>query len=89
MDYDQRSKGQDTTATSDFMNRFKGKIQTMKKDGHIGVVSRTNQPIQKVNLNSKKLDKVGYTSGMSGVSSITTHIIEEPIPVFTPHTEKK
>lgn len=43
----------------------------MKKDGHIGVVSRTNQPIEKVHL-EKKLDKIGFTSGMSGVSSITT-----------------
>jgi hypothetical protein len=70
------------------MNRFKGKIQTMKKDGHIGVVSRTGQPIQKVKMQTKKLDKLAYTSGMSGVSSITTHIIEEPVPL-TPIIPKK
>ena len=34
-------KHMDTTATSDFQNRFKGKIEVMKKDGHIGVVERT------------------------------------------------
>jgi len=51
----------------------------MKKDGHIGVVSRTNKPIEKVNFTAKKLDKIGFASGMSGVSSITTQIKEELI----------
>lgn len=41
-------KHMDTTATSDFQNRFKGKIEVMKKDGHIGVVERTGQPITKM-----------------------------------------
>ncbi len=40
----QRSKvgggadSQQPTVTSDFMNRFKGKITTMNKDGHLGIV---------------------------------------------------
>lgn len=63
----------DTTATSDFQNRFKGKIEIMKKDGHIGVVERTNKPIDKMT----KMDRVGYYSGMSGLSSIT-----QPIPQY-------
>ena len=41
-------KNMDTTATSDFLNRFKGKMEVMKKDGHIGVIERTNQPITKM-----------------------------------------
>jgi hypothetical protein len=59
----------DTTATSDFQNRFKGKMEIMKKDGHIGVVERTNKPITKINM-----DRIGYNSGMSGASGITTAV---------------
>jgi hypothetical protein len=59
----------DTTATSDFQNRFKGKMEIMKKDGHIGVVERTNKPITKINM-----DRIGYNSGMSGVSVVTTQV---------------
>ena len=59
----------DTTATSDFQNRFKGKMEIMKKDGHIGVVERTNKPITKINM-----DRIGYNSGMSGVSVLTTSV---------------
>ena len=59
----------DTTATSDFQNRFKGKIDMMKKDGHIGLVERISKPITKVNM-----DRIGFNSGMSGVSMITTKV---------------
>jgi len=52
------------TETSDFMNRFKGKITTMNKDGHIGVVQKTSQPVN-------KMDYIGFQSGMSGASNIT------------------
>lgn len=34
--------------TIKFHDRFKGKIQLMNKDGHIGVVKTTNKPIEKV-----------------------------------------
>lgn len=44
------------------MNRFKGKISTMNKDGHLGIVQRTNQPIN-------KMDFIGFKSGMSDLSS--------------------
>jgi hypothetical protein len=60
----------DTTATSDFLNRFKGKMEIMKKDGHIGLAERTNKPIDKMT----KMDRVGFNSGMSGISSITTSL---------------
>ncbi len=53
-----------TTQPSDFMNRFKGKISTMNKDGHLGIVQRTNQPIN-------KMDFIGFKSGMSDLSSFT------------------
>lgn len=37
-----------STNSSDFMNRFKGKvIKINKKDGHLGVVKATMQPIHK------------------------------------------
>lgn len=31
-----------------FLNRFKGKIGVMDKDGHLGVVASSNKPIQKM-----------------------------------------
>lgn len=33
---------------SDFKERFQGRNSLMNKDGHIGVVKNTNQPIKKV-----------------------------------------
>ena len=32
---------------TEFANRFKGRVSLMQKDGHIGVVTRTNLPINK------------------------------------------
>jgi len=59
-------QSQQPTATSDFMNRFKGKLSTVKKEGHQGVAEDTHIPI-------KKLDFIGYKSGMSGVSMISAN----------------
>lgn len=36
----------------------------MNKDGHIGVVQKTSQPVN-------KMDYIGFQSGMSGASNIT------------------
>ena len=33
---------------SDFLERFQGKNSLMSKEGHIGIVKNTNQPIKKV-----------------------------------------
>ena len=35
-----------------FHDRFRGKIQMMNKEGHIGVVKQTNKPIEKVQPDS-------------------------------------
>lgn len=32
---------------SEFMDRFQGKLTQISKEGHIGVVSTTNKPIEK------------------------------------------
>ncbi len=34
---------------SEFMDRFKGKVSQISKDGHIGVVSTASRPIVKDN----------------------------------------
>ena len=44
---------QQPTASSDFMNRFKGKVTQMNKAGHHGVAEDTKQPI-------KKLEFIGF-----------------------------
>lgn len=48
------------------MSRFKDKLSTMNKEGHIGVAKDTKEPI-------KKLDMIGFKSGMSGVSMISVN----------------
>ena len=47
--YNQRSDGLDVRKnnTVDFINRFKGKLSKMTKEGHIGVAKTTNAPIEK------------------------------------------
>lgn len=36
------------THSDEFQDRFKGKTTLMSKDGHIGVVSQANKPINKI-----------------------------------------
>lgn len=36
------------TTKSEFQDRFKGKTALMNKEGHIGVVTKTQQPISKM-----------------------------------------
>lgn len=31
----------------DFLDRFQGKISAISKDGYIGVITKTNKPIEK------------------------------------------
>ena len=35
---------------SEFLEKFQGKISTISKDGHLGVVARTGKPIEKVDI---------------------------------------
>ena len=35
-----------------FLERFQGKVSQIQKDGHLGVVARTDKPIEKVDLGS-------------------------------------
>ena len=44
--------------TIKFHDRFKGKIQMMNKEGHIGVVKATNKPIEKVTIAGEHLQRV-------------------------------
>lgn len=57
-------KAPDKTATSDFMNRFKGKMTTISKDGVVGMINQTSQPVNK----AEAVDFVGFKSGMSNMS---------------------
>jgi hypothetical protein len=36
-----------SSKSSEFINRFEGRITQIKKDGHIGIVASTRKPIQK------------------------------------------
>lgn len=65
-----RNKGgpHQETATSDFLNRFKGKISTISgKDGVSGVIASASKPIE-IHKPSEGLDKVGFRSGMTSLS---------------------
>ena len=64
----QSYQSQQPTATSDFMNRFKEKLSTVKKQGHIGVAEDTKEPI-------KKIEFTGFQSGMSGASMISVNSV--------------
>lgn len=53
------------TATSDFLNRFKGKISTISKEGVSGMIASASKPIERA---PDALDKVGFRSGMTSLS---------------------
>jgi len=61
------------------MNRFKGKISTMNKDGHLGVVQRTSQPIEKKNFEAENRDNYGDTSNFSKQYETPVKFNQEPI----------
>lgn len=54
--------------TIKFHDRFKGKIQMMNKEGHIGVVKSTSKPIEKVSIANDQLQRVN--SSVSHSSNI-------------------
>lgn len=62
------------------MNRFKGKISTIGRDGPMGMVSASKAPIDRQDA----LDSMGFRSGMSNA---TRAVPNKALPVDTQSIE--
>ena len=58
---------------SDFLDRFQGKTSVIAKDGHLGIVERTGQPIAKPQLISNSgIDQ--QSLHLSGAGNIMSQV---------------
>ena len=73
---------------TEFQNRFKGRVSLMQKDGHIGLVKRTSQPIHKnvnsgsptsssqINQNNRKMPEMGENSRNFPLKEYDNHSLD-------------